>query len=389
MDEKKILPGQDFDLEIKRAIRSTDAIIVVLSKNSVSKEGYIQKELKLALDALAEKPEGDIFLIPALLEECHIPEKLRYLHYVDLRQVDSGKKLLAALDARALSKEKKQHVASSENLILNQLPKSNTTTEKPLAEKNIDYAQFQEKKKKTVSLLNWIGIRFVGSIFGFLAALTLRFMSDSYYQPGDYSILSTIAELIANSDFIFVLLVLFAVAGSVGAVHYFDKYFEDVEMSIWLRYFLSLIAAYLAGALVVILCIFVIPPVIALFVALGAWVIQYLLPLLGGSGGSSSPPTSDKTKPTDEPSKSNKLESFETFAKSDHKDANRLRTLDEYAPKRKSTSRLRTLDEYMPQLKDTSEFRTLRTYKSDLRNKSNRPFGDSNNSQDDQNDGKE
>jgi hypothetical protein len=45
----------------------------------------VQSELGQALDVLTEIPEGDIFLIPARLEECQIPyEELRSLHRVDL-----------------------------------------------------------------------------------------------------------------------------------------------------------------------------------------------------------------------------------------------------------------------------------------------------------------
>jgi hypothetical protein len=37
-----------------------------LSRRSLSKEGYVQKELRQALEVAKEKPEGTIFLIPAL-----------------------------------------------------------------------------------------------------------------------------------------------------------------------------------------------------------------------------------------------------------------------------------------------------------------------------------
>src|SRR5580693_2372912 len=64
LDERDIVGGQDWDLEIKRAVRSSDAILVFLSNTSVSKSGYVQKEIKLALDVADEKPEGSIFIIP-------------------------------------------------------------------------------------------------------------------------------------------------------------------------------------------------------------------------------------------------------------------------------------------------------------------------------------
>src|SRR5688572_30088243 len=64
LDEEKILPGQDWNLEIEKAVEDSDAVIVCLSNNSVSKEGYLQKELRKVLSIADEKPEGTIFIIP-------------------------------------------------------------------------------------------------------------------------------------------------------------------------------------------------------------------------------------------------------------------------------------------------------------------------------------
>ena len=62
LDEEKLLPGQNWDLEIEKAVESADAVIVCLSNNSVTKAGYIQKELRKILDVADEKPEGEIFI---------------------------------------------------------------------------------------------------------------------------------------------------------------------------------------------------------------------------------------------------------------------------------------------------------------------------------------
>ena len=65
LDEEKLLPGQEWDLEIRKAVRASDVVIVCLTRNSVNKEGYVQKEIRMALDVADEKPEGTIYLIPA------------------------------------------------------------------------------------------------------------------------------------------------------------------------------------------------------------------------------------------------------------------------------------------------------------------------------------
>lgn len=100
LDEEKLLPGQDWEFEIKKAIENADAIIVCLSSNSLAKEGYVQKELKLALDVASEKPEGTIHIIPARLDESSVPASLRKYHWANLFDDAGYEKLKQALKAR-------------------------------------------------------------------------------------------------------------------------------------------------------------------------------------------------------------------------------------------------------------------------------------------------
>lgn len=83
LDEEKLLPGQDWDMEIEKAVESADVVIVCLSNNSVTKEGYVQRELKFVLDIALEKPEGIIFIIPLRLEDCQVPRRIRSWQYAD------------------------------------------------------------------------------------------------------------------------------------------------------------------------------------------------------------------------------------------------------------------------------------------------------------------
>ena len=101
LDKEKLLPGQDWRMEIPRAVRDADVVVVCLSKRSITKEGYVQKEIKFALDIAEEKPEGTIFLIPARLEECTVPDRLNRWQWVDLYDDDGFIKLLRSLKLRA------------------------------------------------------------------------------------------------------------------------------------------------------------------------------------------------------------------------------------------------------------------------------------------------
>jgi len=41
LDEEKILPGRDWNLEIANAVRNSDIVVVCLSCDSVGKAGYV------------------------------------------------------------------------------------------------------------------------------------------------------------------------------------------------------------------------------------------------------------------------------------------------------------------------------------------------------------
>ena len=105
LDEEKLLPGQDWDYEIEKALDNSDAVIVTLSSGSVSKEGYVQKELRAVLDIALEKPEGTIFILPVRLEDCERPRRLRSIHGIDYfppeRREWAYQRILESLKLRA------------------------------------------------------------------------------------------------------------------------------------------------------------------------------------------------------------------------------------------------------------------------------------------------
>jgi len=102
LDEENLLPGQDFDLEIDRAIHDADAIIICLSSLSVTKEGYVNKEIRRALDVSDEKPEGSIYIIPLRLDDCEPSfSRLKKLHWADYFTPNAHEKLIKSLRLRA------------------------------------------------------------------------------------------------------------------------------------------------------------------------------------------------------------------------------------------------------------------------------------------------
>lgn len=83
LDEEKLLPGQDWNLEIEKAVETADAVIVCVSRISVKKEGYIQRELRRVLRIAEEKLEGAIFVLPVRLDECERSRQLKDREFMD------------------------------------------------------------------------------------------------------------------------------------------------------------------------------------------------------------------------------------------------------------------------------------------------------------------
>lgn len=101
LDEESLLPGQDWQQEIPKAVRNSNIVVVCLSKGSINKAGYIQKEIKYALDVADEQPDGVIFIIPLKLEECDVPERLRKWQWVNYFNDDGYQRLMMSLSIRA------------------------------------------------------------------------------------------------------------------------------------------------------------------------------------------------------------------------------------------------------------------------------------------------
>jgi len=101
LDEEDLLPGDEWQSEIPKAVRRSDVVIVCLSKQAIDKAGYVQKEIKFALDTADEQPEGATFLVPLKLEECTVPERLGRWQWVNYYDAHGYARLVEALHRRA------------------------------------------------------------------------------------------------------------------------------------------------------------------------------------------------------------------------------------------------------------------------------------------------
>lgn len=97
LDEDDILPGEEWGFAIQKALSISKVTLVFLSSNSINKRGYVQKEIKIALELLDYVPEDQIYLIPVLLEDCPIPTRLKKIQAVKLYESNGFSKLLKSL----------------------------------------------------------------------------------------------------------------------------------------------------------------------------------------------------------------------------------------------------------------------------------------------------
>lgn len=104
LDEENILPGQDWNHEIKKAIEDSLLVLLCISNKSISTTGHVQKEIKFALDVADEYPFGEIFIVPARLENCIVPRQLQKYQWVDLFDDKGFEKLLRVIRLKTTQK---------------------------------------------------------------------------------------------------------------------------------------------------------------------------------------------------------------------------------------------------------------------------------------------
>jgi len=96
LDKESIQPGAEWKFAIKNAIKKCRFFIALLSTKSVSKKGFVQSELRQAIEILDEFPQNETYLIPVRLDSCEAPhDRLNDFQWVDLfPKWDEGKNKL-------------------------------------------------------------------------------------------------------------------------------------------------------------------------------------------------------------------------------------------------------------------------------------------------------
>jgi CheY-like chemotaxis protein len=85
LDVEDIRGGQPWERALRTALKSSTHVLILISKYSVGKRGFVQREVRQALDILDEFPPERNFVIPVRLEDIQPQhERLATLNWVDL-----------------------------------------------------------------------------------------------------------------------------------------------------------------------------------------------------------------------------------------------------------------------------------------------------------------
>jgi TIR domain/HEAT repeats len=162
LDKYEMDGGERWRDETEKAVRNADFFIASFSKASVMKRGFVQREYKLAMDTLAERPSGDIFLIPVRLDECELPDlrglgtKLSDFQWVDLFQtgkltVEDIAPILRSIEAHSnwspLRPQILEIITQYENDLDEQIMETMNVRELPYTDRIIELRASRDKAK--------------------------------------------------------------------------------------------------------------------------------------------------------------------------------------------------------------------------------------------------
>ncbi|HET9055741.1 MAG TPA: TIR domain-containing protein [Chitinophagaceae bacterium] len=208
LDKKKLLPGQDWNTEIRLALKKADFIVLLLSKTSIAKRGFVQREFKLALEYCEEKLDSDIYIIPCKIDDCEVPDKLSKFQWAELNTPESFEQILSSLNLQRKKYEELERLKISANTTFefNEITIKKVIGDKPKNNIDIVYPKFVDVNNEDLRLLNtyieYLAFKsYNGFILPFGNGLFEDSTSDDYEFPDNELQLSYKIELLTK-DFI-------------------------------------------------------------------------------------------------------------------------------------------------------------------------------------------
>ncbi|NIF03964.1 toll/interleukin-1 receptor domain-containing protein [Chryseobacterium sp. Tr-659] len=97
-DVYDLLPGERWEEAIEDEIKTTKILLLIISRKSSERRGFIHKEQHYAIETAKFIPGGQIYIIPTMLGECDIPRHLKQYHIANLAEEDGIIKLIKSLE---------------------------------------------------------------------------------------------------------------------------------------------------------------------------------------------------------------------------------------------------------------------------------------------------
>ncbi|WP_049696016.1 TIR domain-containing protein [Pseudomonas fulva] len=106
MDCEKLLPGQNWSPQIDQALAEANVVMLFISKASLNKRGFVQREANQAFENLKSKLPQDIYIIPLLLEPCEVPQHIAdRLQFIEITTEQAWSKITASLELASIQQQ--------------------------------------------------------------------------------------------------------------------------------------------------------------------------------------------------------------------------------------------------------------------------------------------
>lgn len=92
-DADEIAPGQKWQQAIMKGIEESAIALLLVSENLKTEEGFVTKEIDVAMTAMRSRDETFSPVIPIRLDDTPVPEQFKDIHWVDIRNEEGYEQL--------------------------------------------------------------------------------------------------------------------------------------------------------------------------------------------------------------------------------------------------------------------------------------------------------
>ncbi|RUU75153.1 toll/interleukin-1 receptor domain-containing protein [Mesorhizobium sp. M7A.F.Ca.MR.362.00.0.0] len=183
-DKVSLSPGDEWKRSLQESIKKSDLILLVVSKETSTKVGELQREIRIILEESARRPRGQTYLVPMRVGKASLPSELLEFQYFDYGSGGWAKTLLnsARSVAKRLGEDK---TVNNIDRYLAKLEGDSPTIIEKISEKkkrynvDIEFIQYRDSSNYFRFINSHIAKVALGDYYDFL-----RGMTDWVGRPG-------------------------------------------------------------------------------------------------------------------------------------------------------------------------------------------------------------